>query len=437
MAVQVHMPQWGMAMKEGRIVRWLKKAGESVIKGEPLLEVETEKITNEVEAVADGVLFQIIAPEGNTELVGAVVGIIAAEGETPEMVDVPGVVASTQPEAVVESPASTHDETAPEGTFIVATPAARRLAKESGVELNLVHGSGGEGRVTETDVKKYQQDSRQPLATSVAKKVAAQSGVDLSTVTGSGSRGKITKGDVLSQAASSAVEPARVESIPYSGIRKSIGDSMLSSLATAAQLSASVEVDVTEMVNFREMMRDEYKHDESVKISFNDIILMAVSRALTQHPIMNSTHIGDEILLHDSVNLGIAVALSEGLIVPVLKNVQQKGLLQISAEARELAAGARAGSIGVEEISGGTFSVSNTGTIAVDAFTPILRPPETGILGVARIKRKPAEFNGEIALRWMTVLTLTYNHCVVDGVPAHLFLETVSKFLQKPYLMMS
>jgi pyruvate dehydrogenase E2 component (dihydrolipoamide acetyltransferase) len=185
------------------------------------------------------------------------------------------------------------------------------------------------------------------------------------------------------------------------------------------------------------MMREEYKHDESVKISFNDIILMAVSRALTQHPIMNSTHIGDEILLHNSVNLGIAVALSEGLIVPVLRNVQQKRLLQISAEARELAARARAGSIGIEEISGGTFSVSNTGTIAVDAFTPILRPPETGILGVARIKRKPAEFNGEIALRWMTVLTLTYNHCVVDGVPAHLFLETVGNFLQKPYLMMS
>jgi len=290
-------------------------------------------------------------------------------------------------------------------------------------------------------VKNYQKDTLQPRATSVAKKVAEQSGVDLSAVTGTGSRGKITKADVglalAQRPRQSVASPGEVTSLPYSGVRKSIGDTMLSSLTNAAQLSAFVEVDVTEMVNFRDSMREEFKNDESVKISFNDIILLAVSRALTLHPLMNSTHQGDEIRQYASANIGIAVAIPEGLIVPVLKNADQKGLLQIARETRELAGKARAESLNIDDISGGTFTVSNTGMIGIDTFTPILRPPETGILGVGQIKRKPAEHNGEIALRWMTVLSLTYNHCVVDGVPAHLFLETVSKFLQKPYLMMS
>lgn len=441
MAVQVHMPQWGMAMTEGKIVCWLKNEGDPIKKGDPLFEVETEKITNTAEAVAGGILFQIIVQEGDTVAVGTVVGIIAAEGETPDTVELSNSSERIPREVFEETPAAAKTKALVTGEFVLATPAARRLAKELGVELGVVSGTGPNGRVTEPDVENhFQQGAQLPLSTSVAQRLAEQSGLDISTVTGSGSRGKITKADVELVLAQQPVVPqdvpGRTQSIPYEGMRKSIGDNMLSSLANAAQLSAFAEVDVTEMVNFRDMMREEYKNDESVKISFNDIVIMAVSKALTLHPVMNSHHIGDEILLHDSVNMGIAVATSKGLIVPVLKNAHQKGLLQIAREARELAIKARESSLSLDEVSGGTFTISNTSMIEVDGFTPILRPPETGILGFGRVKRKPAEFNGEIALRWMAVLSLTYNHCVVDGAPAHQFLATVGRYLQKPWLIM-
>jgi pyruvate dehydrogenase E2 component (dihydrolipoamide acetyltransferase) len=291
-------------------------------------------------------------------------------------------------------------------------------------------------------MKNYHQNvAHQPNISSLAKRMAEQAGLDISTVVGTGRHGKISKSDVqmtLAKKSTATGETSeQVASIRYAGIRKSIGDNMLASLANAAQLTCFAEVDVTGMVDFRDDMREKYSNDESVKISFNDIIILAVSRALKHYPIMNSTHVDDDILLHDSVNIGIAVAIADGLIVPVLKNADQKGLLQIAREARELAAKARAGTLSVEEVSDGTFTISNTSMIEVDGFTPILRPPETGILGVGRIKRKPTEYRGEIALRWMTVLSLTYNHCVVDGAPAHSFLATVGQYLQKTNFIMS
>jgi pyruvate dehydrogenase E2 component (dihydrolipoamide acetyltransferase) len=265
--------------------------------------------------------------------------------------------------------------------------------------------------------------------------------LDVSTITGTGTRGKITKADVEEALSKKTTLPGEasggVTSMPYNGMRKGIGDNMLFSLQNAAQLTGFAEVDVTDMVRFRDVMREEYKQDQSVKISYNDILILAVSRALTLHPIMNSTHVDDEIRLHDSFNIGIAVSISNGLIVPVLRNAHQKGLLQIAREARTLAAKAREGTLSIEDVSGGTFTISNTSMIEIDGFTPILRPPETGILGIGRVKRKPAEYKDEIALRWMTVLSLTYNHCVVDGAPAHSFLATVGRYLQKPYLIMS
>jgi pyruvate dehydrogenase E2 component (dihydrolipoamide acetyltransferase) len=436
------MPQWGMAMTEGKITSWLKKEGEPVQKGEPLFEVETSKITNTAEAVAGGILFQIIVPEGDTVPVGTVVGIIAAEGEIPDTVALSRSSGSSRPEISEEPLAAMQTEAPAKDVFVLATPAARRLAKESGVALDMVSGTGAGGRVTEPDVKNFdQQRPRQPKISSVARRIAEQSGLDVSTITGTGTRGKITKADVERVLTPESELPGDahggVTSLPYDGMRKGIGDNMLSSLQNAAQLTGFAEVDVTEMVRFRDMMREEYKQDKSVKLSYNDIFILAVSRALILHPIMNSTHLGDEILLHDSVNIGIAVSISEGLIVPVLRNAHQKGLLQIAREARELAARARAGTLSVEDVSDGTFTISNTGMIEIDGFTPILRPPETGILGIGRVKRKPAEYNDEIALRWMTVLSLTYNHCAVDGAPAHSFLAAVGRYLQKPYLMMS
>jgi pyruvate dehydrogenase E2 component (dihydrolipoamide acetyltransferase) len=223
--------------------------------------------------------------------------------------------------------------------------------------------------------------------------------------------------------------------IPFEGIRKVIADNMHASLQNAAQLTTFTEVDVTEMVRFRDLMREEYKKDHSLKISYNDIIIMATARALMRHTIMNSTLVGEEILIHDTVHLGIAVALDEGLIVPKLRHAETKDLLQIAIEARQLAKNAREGTLKIEDVTDGTFTISNVGMLGVDGFTPVLNPPETGILGVGRVIEKPAVFEGQITIRHMMTLSLTFDHRVVDGAPAMTFLKTLARYLEQPILL--
>jgi len=194
---------------------------------------------------------------------------------------------------------------------------------------------------------------------------------------------------------------------------------------------------VTEMVRFRDQVREEYLNDESVRVSYNDIIILATSRVLKRFPMMNSTLVGDEILLHPTVNMGVAVALDEGLIVPVLRDADRKGLLQIAREVRDLARKAREGTLTVDEVTGGTFTITNVSMFEVDGFTPILKPPETGILGVGRVKQKPAVHKGEICIRSLMFLSLTFDHRVVDGAPANDFLQTVARYLENPMLAMT
>ncbi|MBW2617249.1 MAG: 2-oxo acid dehydrogenase subunit E2 [Deltaproteobacteria bacterium] len=436
MSVEILMPKWGMTMKEGMISKWFKQEGESVEAGEDLFEVETEKITNAVEAAASGVLFQIVVPEGATVGVGAVVAIVAESDEQPERVE-----GAQTPEAATEAPVPAQAKAGAEKKkFVPASPAARRLAKELGIDLGMVAGSGPEGRVTEADVTKHHASGPPPARiTPLAEEMARQADLDISQLTGTGEGGKITRADVEQALVAAAGEEAAgpVKTIPFSGLRKSIAENMQASLKNTAQLTAFTEVDVTEMVRFRDQVRQEYKGDESIKISYNDIILLAVSRVLKRFPIMNSTLIEEEILLHDSVNLGIAVSLKEGLMVPVIREADKKNLLQIAREARELAQKAREGSLEVDEVTGGTFTVSNVSMLQVDGFTPILRPPETGILGVCRVREKPGVHDGQIAIRSMMFLSLTFDHSVVDGQPAMTFLETLARRLEHPALIMA
>ena len=439
MSVEILMPKWGMTMKEGMISKWFKKEGESVEKGEDFFEVETEKITNAVEAAASGILFQIVAPEGATVGVGAVVAIVAESGEQVEQVE-----GAPVPEPATATEAAPADVQAKAGAekkkFVPASPAARRLAKELGVDLGMVTGSGPKGRVTEADVTKHHASGPPPARiTPLAEEMARQADLDISQLTGTGEGGKITRADVEQALGAPDSEEATVpvKTIPFSGLRKSIAENMQASLKNTAQLSVFTEVDVTEMVRFRDQVRREYKGDETVRISYNDIILLAVSRVLKRFPIMNSTLIEEETLLHDSVNLGIAVSLEEGLMVPVLREADKKDLLQIAREARELARKAREGSLEVDEVTGGTFTVSNVSMLQVDGFTPILRPPETGILGVCRVREKPEVHDGQIAIRSMMFLSLTFDHSVVDGQPAMTFLETLARHLEHPALVMA
>ncbi|HIJ57228.1 MAG TPA: 2-oxo acid dehydrogenase subunit E2 [Deltaproteobacteria bacterium] len=444
MAVNIIMPKWGHTMEEGKITKWLKQEGDTVQKGEELFEVETEKITNTVEAIAGGILFQILVPVGSSARVSAVVAVLAEPGETLEPVK---AVAADKP-AAAEAATAAEEKAAPveaqapapvpaAGGFVRATPAARRLARELGIDIGRVRGSGPEGRVTEKDVSQFSEGIPAGVRISpLAEEMARQAGLDISTLSGTGDGGKIVVADV-ERALARQAEPQPVRSMPFTGMRKSIADNMHASLANTAQLTAFSEVDVTEMVKFRDLVRKEYQNDENIRISFNDIFILAASRALKRFPIINSTLVGDEILIHGSVHMGIAVALPEGLIVPVLKDADQKGLLRIAEESRILIRKAREGKLSVDEVTGGTFTITNLSMFPVDGFTPILRPPESGILGLCRIHEKPSVYNGEIAIRSMMTISLTWDHRVVDGAPASEFLQALCRFLEEPTLIMT
>ena len=443
MSVNVTMPKLGMTMKVGKVSKWYKNEGDSVEKGEDLFEVETEKINIKIESPGNGNLFQVVVPAGTTVPIGTILAVIAEDGEKPERIE--GIQAGEVVE-VESDPAKPQSAEAETGTKekrrILSTPSARRVAKELGVDLAMVPGTGPDGKIKEADVRKFHEEGPPaPKITPLAAEIAKQEGMDISKITGTGENGKITRGDVQRALAAPVVATEEASSdvkvIPFEGMRKIIADNMHASLQNAAQLTAFTEVDVTEMVRFRDLMMEEYKRDESVKISYNDIIVMATARALMRHRIMNSTLVGEDILLHETVNLGIAVALSEGLIVPKLRNAEKKNLLQIAKEIRQLAQMAREGALAVEDITEGTFTISNVSMLGMDGFTPVLNPPETGILGVGRVIEKPAVFEGEITIRHMMTLSLTFDHRVVDGAPAMAFLKDLARYLAQPMLIMA
>lgn len=441
MPVNVTMPKWGLTMKQGKITKWFKKEGDSLQQGEDLFEVETEKITNKVEAIASGILFQIVVPAGTTVPVGTIVAVIAEPGEQPERIEGVQMGEVVEAAAALEgSPVPDRPENARQERFVLASPAARRLAKALEIDLSLVPGTGPGGRVTESDVSQYhEQGPPPPKITPLAMEMARQAGLNISSIAGTGESGKITKGDVERAIEARILEEKEkpLRCIPLNGMRKAIAENMHASLQNTAQLTLFTEVDVTEMAGLLDLVREEHKNDERVGISHNDIIILITSRVLKRFSTMNSTLVGEEILIHDGVNMGIAVALPDGLMVPVIHDAHKKGLLQIGKEARDLARKAREGTLTVDEVTGGTFTITNLSMFEVDGFTPILRPPETGILGVGRIKEKPAVYDGEISIRPMMFVSLTFDHRVIDGAPAAEFLQALVRCLQHPALLLT
>ncbi len=447
MATKVILPKLGLTMKKGRIVRWLKEEGDRVEKGEPLYEVETEKITNQIESPATGILFQILVPAGRKDVpVGAVLAIIAEPGEKSERIEAPPL----SPEGLPETSAAAAGggptaAGAPGGKrpFVPSSPAARRLARELGVDISRVPGTGPGGRVTEKDVCRFHEEGPPPpRATPLAAAVAREHGVDLGSVTGTGEGGKITRDDVLRAAfraeagpEASAGEPA--ERIPLEGMRRAIAENMRESLRRTSQLTLHTEVDVTEALALIERLRQARTGDDAVRFSLTHVVVLAAARALRRFPRMNSSLVDDEIRVHDAVHVGIAVALPEGLIVPVLRDAHRKGLEQIAREVRDLARRARQGALEVDETCGGTFTVTSLAGTVVDGFTPILRPPETGILGVGRVVPRPVARDGEVCVRPVVTLSLTFDHGVIDGAPAAEFLGALCGYLEHPATLLA
>ena len=393
MAVEVVMPKFGLTMTEGTIQQWFKSEGDAIKTGEALFEVETEKVLYEVEAAADGTVAKLLYAVEAVVGVGLPIAIIAEAGEDIAEIAARYADAAAAPAA----PAATATEPVPVAASVAlpapkekrdrvpVTPAARKLAKEHSIDLALMTGTGPRGRITREDVQKI-----------------------------------IDSGG---QVAPSAAAPAAAQDIPLRGMRKVIAERMHQSLQGSAQLTITTEVDVTQLIDRRQEVRQDFN------ATYTDFIVQACAHALKQHPRMNASLEGNTIHLNNHIHVGLAVALDEGLIVPVVRDTDKKSLRDIAEEAKTLAEKARASQLKLEEVSGGTFTVSNLGMYGVDSFTPIINAPQSGILGVGRIVEKPVIYRGEVTRRSMLVLSLTFDHRVIDGAPAGAFLQTVADLL--------
>lgn len=373
MPVQVVMPRLSQTEDEGLVVAWFKREGSEVKAGDLLLEVQVEKVSYEIEAPADGRLSKILVPKGAVAKVDQVLALIAEATEAP---------ATAAPTAT--RPASSPPPPAVKSAVPVS-PAARRLAKEHGIDLATVQGTGDSGRITEADVQRAAAGAAPP-----------------------------------------APEAPAGKSIPIAGLRKAVAQRMHTSLQTMAQVTLVSETDVTDLVRAREARRTQ------VDVSYTDLIIRAVALTLKEHPRLNASATAEEIRLHSEVHIGLAVALDDGLIAPVLRHVDRMGVAEIASEARRLAERVRAGALTAEDLVGGTFTVTNLGAFEIDAFTPIINPPQVAILGVGRILEKPALHQGAITARSLLTLSLTFDHRVVDGAPAAAFLQALSRRLGAP-----
>jgi len=391
MPIEVAMPKFGLTMHEGTVQRYFKAVGDTVAAGEPLYEVETEKVLYEVEAPAAGVVAAWLVEEGATVDCGVAVAVLAEPGEDlAAITDRYGAGASSNgaPSTAPAAPAQHRAASAPPASAAGSprrpvSPVARKLAAELGVNVETVDGTGPGGRVTKEDVERAAKQPR-PAAAPAASPAAART--------------------------------------PLRGARKTIAERMHQSLRDSAQLTITTEADVTPATELRTRLKNDFD------LTYTDMIVHAAARALLRHPRVAARLEGAEIVAPAQIDVGIAVALSEGLIVPVIRDAARKQLREIAIESKALGEKARTGHLKLEDVTGGVFTVTNLGTYGVDAFTPILNPGETGILGVGRIVEKPAIYRGEIARRAMITLSLTFDHRVVDGAPAAEFLQTVIEF---------
>ena len=450
MASEIVLPQWGMEMQDGTIVRWLKQEGDEVAEGEPIVEVETAKLQTELESTASGILSRIVAQEGQIVPIRGVLCVIAEPGEELAPSAAPAAAASAPSVTTTQATPGANGSGAP-GVQVV--PAARRLARERGVDLGQVRGSGPNGRILVADVEAALQAPPAPAldgagepaervpVVPAARRLARENNIDLATVTGSGPQGRILIEDV--EAAISA-QPglAAAGVVPLTGIRGAVATRMLQSIQTTAQVTLTTEAVVTEAMQLRRGLSRHHAEQAGGGIGPLPVVVKATAEALKRHPRMNAIETtsadgGAQVQLLAEINIGLAVALDEGLVTPVIRGADGKSLAQLAAENRDLAARTREGRTRPEEITGGTFTITNLGANEIDGFTPIINPPQVGILGVGRVVEKPVIANGEVAKGETMYLSLTFDHRVIDGAPAAAFLQTVKGLLEDPWWMVS
>ncbi len=435
-----------MAMESGVIRRWLKRPGDVVAAGEPLLEIETDKVAMEVEADASGTLLAALYREGATVPVTEVIAWIGQPGEAvpavatrpcnrPPSASSPALriegengyeyengKAATRPRpssslssSSSQSPTRAHDGRIP------ASPAARRLARERGVDLARVAASHPDGALRLRDIA--------PLAarrvTPLARALAAEAGLDPLALDGSGNGGKVTAGDV---ARAVACRPRRV---PLSGMRRLIAERMAQSRREIPDATLMLRADATQLFAWRAQV----KRRSAPAPTINDAVLRAVAIALAEFPFLNATFEQGEVLCWPEVNLGVAVAVENGLVVPVLRSAQRLSLDDLSALARDMVGQARAGKLPPDAYLGGTFTVTNLGMFGIAHFTPLINPPQTAILGVCAAEERPVRHNGRTVWRTFLPLCLTHDHRVIDGALGAAFLNRVNELLENPQFL--
>jgi pyruvate dehydrogenase E2 component (dihydrolipoamide acetyltransferase) len=423
-----------------------------VVKGEPLFVIETDKANLDIEAPASGVLQRISAEPGSEVKVRSTIGVILAEGEEDEGEEAhpqpePGAAPDGSEAQALQAPmeaATARSASGPRGEplpperlqRVFASPRARRLAEQEGVPLASLKPSGPQQMIVERDVRAYvAQRPAAPKVTPVARRLAEEAGLDLATLTPSEPGGRVTRADVeAALAASRGAQPAGMRWIEPSPTRRTIALRMAESQQAAAQVTLTRELDATELVQLREKVLAELSADDP-RPTYTDFLVCTVALMLREHPYLNATTDGERIGLSDEVHVAVAVDTERGLVAPVVRHADRKGLLKVARERAELTRRALDGSVTPDELTGGTFTITNLGPLGVDAFTPIINPPQAAILGVGRIHAGPAVHRGELCVRQLMTLSLTFDHRVVDGAPAARFLRDVVRLIEKPHLI--
>jgi pyruvate dehydrogenase E2 component (dihydrolipoyllysine-residue acetyltransferase) len=418
-ASQITLPRLGQGMESGTIVRWLKSEGDQVEKGEPLYELDTEKVTQEVEADAGGVLLRILAGEGAEIEVGKAIAVIGEEGE--EVADEPSEPAgeAEEPTEVAEGEEQEEGEPAPE----------RREEREKGREADQEQTETGRAQAT--------RDGGRVKASPLARRIARERGIDLASLQGTGPEGRIVAEDVerAEKTAAPGVPAApvgEVESIPLTGMRKTIARRMTEAWEAPA-FQIAMTADMSASIRLREALVARTGEGEA-KATYSDILAKVCAVALMRHRAVNALFAGDEVQLQPTANVGMAVAVPNGLLVPVLRNCETKTIAQLAAERVDLVARTREGKLRQEDLEGGTFTISNLGMYGVDRFVAVLNPPQAAILAVGAIEERAVVREGELVARPVMELTLTCDHRSVDGATASEFLRTVKQFLEEPGL---
>ena len=444
MAEYVIMPKLGFNMDKGTVVKWRKKEGDFIKEQEVIFEVETDKSVMEVEAQTSGVLRKILVVEGEEVPITLPIAIIGNENEDIskmideayqklgkiEVVEMEESKVDREVSPVIEEIQEIEPKKEKE-EFKKISPKAQKKAKELGVELQLLKGSGPGGVVIEKDVISYSQSHRVKMSPA-AQKIAKKAGVDLGTIKGIGISGKVIKKDIQEVLTKTAEIDKTEKKIPYTGMRKIIGNRLSQSKFTSPHIYFTTSVDMSEVIK----LIKRFNQDSEKKISINDFVVFVVAKVLSEQPNINCSLLGEEIVSHKDINIGVAVAIEEGLIVPVIRNANKKSLFTLSKETKKLIQLARERKLMPDDYKGGTFTVSNLGMYGIENFTAIINPPEAAILAVGAIKRVPVVIEEEevekIAIRSLMKITLSVDHRLIDGVMAASFLKRIKYYLEFP-----